>query len=108
VEIAAPGHPLMARRDGAPVTWHLHGRFDPPGGAEVLVRDAEGRALASVNETGTAGRTVVIRRDPCYHHGAHVMPATTRFLAGFLRAPRALATGEAAWPASPPAGTAAR
>jgi hypothetical protein len=108
VEIAAPGHPLMTGPDRAAVTWHLHGHFDPPGGAEVLVRDAEGRALAHVDETGTEGRTVVTSLDPCYHHGAHVMPATTRFLAGFLPALRALATSEAAWPASPPAGAAAR
>ena len=107
VEIAAPGHPLMAGLDRAAVTWHLHGHFDPPVGAEVLVRDAGGRALAYVDEVSTPGRMVVTSLDPCYHHGSHFMPATTRFLAGFLPALRALATGETTWTASQSARTAA-
>ena len=32
----------------------------------------------------TAGRLIVSTLDPFYHHGSNFMPATTRFLDGFL------------------------
>jgi|TARA_R100000908_G_C3643589_1_gene78648 hypothetical protein len=32
----------------------------------------------------TPGRMIVTTLDPMYHHGSHFMPATTRFLDGFL------------------------
>jgi hypothetical protein len=48
----------MTGLDRAAVTWHLHGHFDPPGGAEVLVRDAEGRARpVSTRAARRAGRS---------------------------------------------------
>lgn len=101
VEIAAPDHPMMVGLDRASVTWHLHGHFDPPDSSEVLVRDKSGHALLYVDEATTPGRMVVTSLDPCYHHGSHFMPATTRFLAGFLPALHALAQGEMTWTKSP-------
>ncbi|MEM1264765.1 MAG: hypothetical protein AAGI50_01975 [Pseudomonadota bacterium] len=88
VRVAAPAHPLMAGLDAAAVTWHLHGHFDPPAGAEVLIRDADDLAVAYLDAVTTPGRMVVTSLDPCYHHGSHFMPATTRFLAAFLPALR--------------------
>ncbi|MEO1678236.1 MAG: hypothetical protein AAFU80_08750 [Pseudomonadota bacterium] len=101
VEVTVPHHPLMAGLDRGAVTWHLHGHFDPPEGATVLIRDADGLALAYVDACTTAGRMVVTSLDPCYHHGSHFMPATTRFLAGFLPALRAIAKGEQGWTRAP-------
>jgi len=32
----------------------------------------------------TGGQMILTTLDPFYHHGSHFMPATTRFLDGFL------------------------
>ena len=77
-------HPMLEGMTDADVTWHLHGYFAPPAGAQVLVRDDEGRAIAYDDRTSTPGRMIVTSLDPCYHHGSHFMPATTRFLDRFL------------------------
>ncbi|WP_349369120.1 hypothetical protein [Salinarimonas sp.] len=106
VEVTAPDHPLLADLEPRDVIWHLHGHFDPPAGSEVLVRDAEGRALLYVDTVSTNGRMVVTSLDPCFHHGSHFMPATTRFLAGFLPALGALVKQERSWTRSPSARTA--
>jgi hypothetical protein len=84
VEITAPGHPLMAGMGKEDVTWHLHGWFAPPAGAEVLVRDGEGQAVLYVDEVSTPGRLIVTSLDPMFHHGSHFMPATTLFLDRFI------------------------
>ncbi|WP_240230577.1 hypothetical protein [Devosia lacusdianchii] len=84
VRIAAPDHALfehLAQRD---VTWHLHGWFDPPDGVEVLAVNGEGKPILYVDDITTAGRMVITSLDPFFHHGSHFMPATTRFLDGFL------------------------
>ncbi len=83
VRIANP-HPLLDGMGDADVTWHLHGHFDPPADAQVLVQDRDGRAIAYDDRSSTAGRMIVTSLDPCYHHGSHFMPATTRFLDKFL------------------------
>lgn len=84
VRIAAPGHPLFRRLGERDLTWHLHGWFDPPEGAEVLAVDEAGRAILYVDAVTTRGRMLITSLDPFYHHGSHFMPATTRFLDGFL------------------------
>jgi hypothetical protein len=84
VRIAAPDHPLLAGMADRDVTWHLHGHFAPPEGAQVLVRDAAGRAVMLDDPVSTPGRMIVTSLDPVYHHGSHFMPATTRFLDRFL------------------------
>jgi len=80
----ATAHPLLAGMRDADVTWHLHGYFDPPAGATVLVRDGAGHAIAYDDANSTPGRMIVTSLDPCYHHGSHFMPATTRFLDRFI------------------------
>lgn len=84
VRIAAPDHPLFRRLKQADVTWHLHGYFDPPPGCEVLIVDGGRHPVLYIDTVSTGGRMIITSLDPFYHHGSHFMPATTRFLTGFL------------------------
>lgn len=87
-------HSLLDGMSDADVTWHLHGHFHPPAGTQVLVRDGEGRAIAYEDRVSTPGRMIITSLDPCYHHGSHFMPATTRFLDRFLPNLHRLAAAE--------------
>lgn len=84
VRIAAPKHALFQRLSLRDCTWHLHGTFVPPPDAEVLLVEGDGRPIHYIDRTTTAGTMIVTSLDPFYHHGSHFMPATTRFLDGFL------------------------
>jgi hypothetical protein len=84
VRIAAPGHTLFNRLGQGDLTWHLHGWFDPPDGVDVLAVNGEGKPILYVDEVTTPGRMIITSLDPCFHHGSHFMPATTRFLDSFL------------------------
>lgn len=84
VRIASPVHGLFRRLKERDVSWHLHGWFDTPEGAEVLAVNESGKPILYVDEITTPGRMLVTSLDPFYHHGSHFMPATTRFLDGFL------------------------
>ena len=85
LRLAAPEHPLLRGFAARDLCWHLHGWFTPPEGAEVLVTDAEGRAVMFVDAARWGGgRLLATTLDPLYHHGSHFMPATTRFLDRFL------------------------
>lgn len=84
VRIASPGHGLFRRLEKRDVTWHLHGWFETPKGAEVLAVNGSGKPILYIDEVTTPGRMLVTSLDPFYHHGCHFMPATTRFLDGFL------------------------
>lgn len=84
VRIAEPGHSLFARLGQKDITWHLHGWYDVPEGAEVLAVNEAGKPILYVDEVTTRGRMIITSLDPFYHHGSHFMPATTRFLDGFL------------------------
>lgn len=84
VRIAKPEHALFERLTQRDITWHLHGWFDVPAGAEVLAVNGEGKPILYIDEVTTRGRMVITSLDPFFHHGSHFMPATTRFLDGFL------------------------
>lgn len=84
VRIAAPDHALFSSLGQKDITWHLHGWFDPPEGVEVLAVNGEDKPILYVDDVTTRGRLVVTSLDPFFHHGSHFMPATTRFLDGFL------------------------
>lgn len=84
VRIASPEHPLFKRLGPRDIAWHLHGYFDTPAGAEVLLTDREGHAMLYIDEVTTRGRMILTSLDPFFHHGHHFMPATTRFLDGLL------------------------
>lgn len=79
-----PDHPFFEAVPPADCTWHFHGSFDPPDGADVLITDDEGGAVLYIDEETWAGRTIVSTLDPTYHFGSYFMPATDRFLSGLL------------------------
>jgi hypothetical protein len=84
VRTTAPEHPLLAGIGDGEVTWHLHGWFETPEGAEVLACDGENRPILYVDEVSTSGRMIISSLDPMFHHGSHFMPATTHFLDRFV------------------------
>lgn len=82
--LAAPTHPLFEAVTLADCTWHHHCRFRPPAGAVSLIDHVDGGSVLYEDRVSTAGTMLVTGLDPFFHHGSHFMPATTRFLAGFL------------------------
>lgn len=84
LRLAAPEHALFQHLTLADATWHQHGYLDLPAGAQSLVDRAAGGSILYEDRVSTAGRIIVTTLDPCYHHGSNFMPATSRFLAGFL------------------------
>jgi hypothetical protein len=65
-------------------TWHQHGFFIPPQGCHSVIDHVDGGSIFYEDTITTPGRMVLTTLDPCYHHGSYFMPATTRFLQGFL------------------------
>lgn len=95
-----PDHELFRHIAPADAVWHFHGVLRPPAGAETLIAvpaDPEGRdmggALFYDDRVSAPGRLMVATLDPFYHHGSHFMPATTKFLDGFLPWMRELSRG---------------
>ena len=84
VRVVRPDHPLFSFLTEKDCAYHLHGWFDVPEGAEVLVVNESRKPILYIDEVTTGGRMVLTSLDPFYHHGSHFMPATTRFLDGFL------------------------
>lgn len=91
LRVAAPDHPLFAHLRGEDAVWHYHGVLHPPEGAQPLIvveapdgGSAHAGCLLYEDRVSAAGRLIVSTLDPFYHHGSHFMPATTRFLDGFL------------------------
>jgi hypothetical protein len=84
LRLAAPDHSLVQAVGLDAFTWHQHGYLLPPAGAVSLVDLASGGSVFYEDRVSTPGRLLVSTLDPCYHHGSYFMPATTRFLRGFL------------------------
>lgn len=84
MNVVNPSHSLMRGLEKRDITWHMHGWYEPPKGSEVLIGDADGRGHMYVDTLSFGGHLVITSLDPCYHHGSHFMPATTRFLDKFL------------------------
>lgn len=84
LELAKPDHPLFDYIGLADATWHYHGFYDVPDGATSLIDVEDLGSILYEDTVTTAGRMLVTSLDPMYHHGSHFMPATTRFLDGFL------------------------
>jgi hypothetical protein len=80
----SPRHRLFDHIGLADCAWHYHGVLDPPAGADVLVTLATGEPVLYVDSTSTNGTLVVATLDPISHYGSYFMPATERFLDGFL------------------------
>jgi hypothetical protein len=97
-----PDHELFDRLSLRDCTWHYHGVLDPPKGAEVLVTLASGESLLYVDQVSTAGTLIVATLDPISHYGSYFMPATERFLDGFLPwAARISSATDHAWNGQP-------
>lgn len=67
-------------------TYHLHGVFAPLAeNQQMLIETKEGECLLFEDTVSYGnGRLVATTLDPFFHHGGFFMPATTRFLLGFL------------------------
>ncbi|MEK4520643.1 hypothetical protein NSQ95_16650 [Psychrobacillus sp. FSL W7-1457] len=65
-------------------TWHQHGVFWPVEGAQKLITTEDGGAVLYVDKVSTKGTWIITTLDPDYHFGSYFMPATERFLDGFL------------------------
>ncbi|WP_127782950.1 hypothetical protein [Rhodococcus sp. X156] len=79
-----PHHSFFGRMGVEDCTWHYHGAVQPPPGAEVLLTLPNGDVLAYVDQVSTPGTMVIATLDPMSHYGAYFMPATERFLDGFM------------------------
>lgn len=84
LEIDAPEHPLFDHIGLGDATWHYHGQYAPPKGATSLIGVREEGSILYEDRVTTNGCMIVTALDPMYHHGSYFMPATTRFLDGFL------------------------
>jgi len=84
LRLAAPQHSLFREMTLADATWHFHGYFEPPPGAQSLIDLSGGGSILYEDRVSYGGRAIVTSLDPFYHHGSHFMPATTRFLDRFL------------------------
>lgn len=78
-----PEHELFDYIDPGDAAWHIHGVFQPPADATSLIDYRDEGSLLYERPVGD-GRLIVTSLDPFYHHGSFFMPATTRFLHGFM------------------------
>lgn len=84
LHVTAPDHPLFQHITLDDATWHYHGYFDVPDKAQSLIDAGRLGSVLYDDHASTPGRMIITSLDPMYHHGSHFMPATTRFLDGFL------------------------
>ncbi len=82
--LTRPEHDLFRHITLDDATWHYHGVFRPPPDSEVLIATEDGGAILYIDRASTPGTMVVTSLDPIYHFGSYFMPATERFLDGFL------------------------
>ena len=87
-------HPLLEHVDLKAATWHYHGMFDVPTGAQSLIDCAEGGSILYEDRVSWPGTLIATSLDPIYHHGSFFMPAASRFLRGFLDWVRETASGQ--------------
>lgn len=79
-----PDHSLWRHLSLGDATWHQHGVFHAPDGADVLIATDDGGAVLYVDQVSSPGTLIVTSLDPLSHFGSYFMPATERFLDGFL------------------------
>jgi hypothetical protein len=82
--LAKPEHGLFRRLTLADATWHQHGVFWPPEGADTLIATEDGAAVLYIDRVSTPGTMLVTSLDPIGHVGSYFMAAAERFLDGFL------------------------
>ncbi len=81
---ARPEHGLFRHLTVSDATWHYHGVFRPPEGAEILIEVEGGGSVLYLDRVSAPGTLLLTTLDPFYHFGSYFMPATERFLDGFL------------------------
>ncbi len=91
LELTQPEHPLFEFISLHDATWHYHGVFFPSSEVETLIQVKGDGAVFYIDKASTKGTLIMTTLDPEYHFGSYFMPATERFLDGFLPW---LATGE--------------
>ena len=82
--LSAPENDLFKYITLADATWHQHGVFWPIAGTETLIATEDGGSVMYLDKVSTAGTWIITTLDPDYHFGSYFMPATERFLDGFL------------------------
>ena len=82
--VKQPDHSLFDYLSLDDCTWHQHGFFSPLPGTETLVALEDGGSILYIDRVSTPGTLVVTTLDPIAHFGSYFMPATERFLDGFL------------------------
>ena len=81
---AMPRHSLFEYMMLDDATWHYHGIFTPPPGAESVIEIEDGGTILYVDRVSTPGTLIVTSLDPIFHVGSNFMPAAARFLERFL------------------------
>jgi hypothetical protein len=84
LEVAKPDHSLFRYLTLDDCTWHQHGCFSPPEGVETLLTLEDGGTIMYLDRVSSNGTLLMTTLDPTYHYGSYFMPATERFLDGFL------------------------
>ncbi|AZK48005.1 hypothetical protein [Paenibacillus lentus] len=79
-----PDHDLFNYITLEDATWHYHGVFHPPAGVDCIINVEGGGTILYVDQLTTSGTLILTTLDPEYHYGSYFMPATERFLNGFL------------------------
>ncbi|PZX04569.1 hypothetical protein C7437_10481 [Psychrobacillus insolitus] len=82
--LAEPTYDLFNYITLEDATWHQHGVFWPVEGAQKLITTEDGGAVMYVDKVSTNGTWIITTLDPDYHFGSYFMPATERFLDGFI------------------------
>jgi len=82
--LSAPENDLFTYITLADATWHQHGIFWPIAGTETLIATEDGGSVMYLDKVSTRGTWIITTLDPDYHFGSYFMPATERFLDGFL------------------------
>ncbi|UVI28036.1 hypothetical protein [Paenibacillus spongiae] len=79
-----PEHDLFRYITLEDATWHYHGVFFPTGEVETLIKIENDGAILYIDKVTTPGTLIMTTLDPEYHYGSYFMPATERFLNGFI------------------------
>jgi hypothetical protein len=84
LELAQPEHAMFNYLTLEDATWHQHGIFRPPAGAETLIARENDGAVLYLDRVSSPGTMLITSLDPMAHLGSYFMAATERFLDGFL------------------------
>lgn len=82
--LTKPEHDLFRYIRLEDATWHYHGVFFPEREVESLIEVENDGSILYVDKKSIGGTLIMTTLDPEYHYGSYFMPATERFLDGFL------------------------